>query len=123
MSTTKQAEYDAEEAKYKAELFESYKKIRYEEQKKLDALLYKYDETYVDYWDIYTKIFQHFYDHLTYFKDDTKIMNEMIDTGTDLIEAALENYKVSNCTGFVRLAERVIGAITIALRTEGRIIL
>jgi hypothetical protein len=118
-----QAEAEAEHAKHVAEVFEEIKKRRYQEQLALDAQLYMYDETHIDYWVIYTKIFQHFYNNLSYFKNDFKIINEMIDTGAQLVEVALENYEVSSSTGFVRLAERVIGAATIALRTDGRVIL
>ncbi len=119
----KVAEAEAEHAKHVADVFEAIKKRRYQEQQALDAQLYMYDETHVDYWEIYTKIFQHTYDNLSYFKNDKKYIHEMIDLGVDLVEVALENFKVSSSTGFVRLAEKVIGAATIALRTDGRVIL
>ncbi len=118
-----QAEYDAEEKKRAEEIFETYKNIRYEEHKRIDAQLFDYDETQSKYWELYKEMFQHFYNNLTYFKKDTKFLNEMIDLGVDMIVTANDSWRVPGSSEFIRLAEKVIGATTVTLRTNGRVIL
>jgi hypothetical protein len=117
------AEYDDESKKHAEEVFDYYKNIRYEEQKKIDAQLFEYDETQSKYWELYTDMFKHFYNNLTYFKKDTKFMNEMIDLGAELVVIAYDSWRVPGSSEFIRVAEKVLGATTIALRTNGRIIL
>jgi hypothetical protein len=94
----------------------------YEEQRQYDWMLYGHDETQPKYWEIYTHMFQHFYNNLTYFKDDKKYLNEMIMIGVGLVAAAYDSSKVPGSSEFIQLAERVIGAMTIALRIEDRIV-
>jgi hypothetical protein len=118
-----QAEYDAEEKKHAEEVFETYKNIRYEEHKRIHAQLLDYDETQSKYWELYTEMFQHFYNNLTYFKKDTKFLNEMIDLGVDMVVTADDSWQTHVSIDFIHLAEKVLGATTIALRTNGRVIL
>ena len=94
----------------------------YEEQRQYDWMLNGYDKTQPKYWEVYTQMFQHFYNNLTYFKDDRKYLNEMITIGVGLVAAADDGSKVPGSSEFIQLAERVIGAMTIALRIEDCII-
>jgi hypothetical protein len=122
-----QAEYDAEDKKRAEEIIEYYKNVRYEELKQYETQLTEYKNTQSKYWELNVAMFQHFYRNLTYFKKDTALLKKMIDLGVDMAAIAYDSWglssKVTGIGEFIRLVNNVIGAATIALRTNGRVIL
>ncbi len=101
-----------------SELFLSNQKRCYKEQQIFDAQLYKYDETYIDYWDIYQDKFTHFHDNLIYFKHDYSFLNRIINDGLDLIEYASDDSHMFDSTLFISLIKRTVDAATVALRAR-----
>ena len=101
-----------------SELFLANQKRCYKEQQTFDVQLYKYDETYIDYWDIYENKFRHFYDNLIYFKHDYSFLNRVINDGLDLIEYASDDFPMFDSTLFISLIKKTIDAATIALNNR-----
>jgi hypothetical protein len=117
------AEADAEAARCAAEAIAFHKGYVTKQLADMDSKLFEYNETQVEYYRIYNDMFQHFYNNLSYFNTDTAYLNEMIDTAITILETAWDNFTISTSTSILRVTEKMIGAATIALRTNGRVLL
>ena len=76
----------------------------------------------ISYWQLYTEMFQYFAENLHEFADNMPYVEDILQWAINKVDLATQ-VSQSEHTDFFRTAKNAIAAATVAIRTNGRVIL